>query len=77
MSMLGGYGAVGGYGAAGGYGAVGSLMGSTGYMGAQPVMTSQRMVDVHVPQVMTRHHGCFLDLEDRESSKRTQAIKSI
>merc|ERR1719238_1226843 len=46
MSVLGGYGAMGGYG--------GSLMGSTGFA-PQQVMTSQRMVDVHVPQVMTRH----------------------
>ena len=75
MSVFGGLG-----GSVGGLGGYGGLMGSTGFVGApmgQQVMTSQRMVDVHVPQVMTRHHGCFLDLEDRESSKRTQAIKSI
>ena len=51
MSMLGGYGL------SGSMGLGGSMMG-TGLVGAPamaaPVMTSQRMVDVHVPHVQTR-----------------------
>ena len=47
MSMLGGY---------GGYGALGGSMGfGTMPMAAPQMMTSQRMVDVPVPHVQTRH----------------------